>query len=669
MPEFPLDDWTKAGNKGDAQVPMAVQWNDDEDAFEFTSLDGSYYANLEDWNKYLGEFDSYMETVMGPHPETGEGKMWPWFRVVGPAAKDMYESAKKRREATPLIPSEGVDSLGTVWRMIDGDTFQFRPRSGRMLTPIEKKRWQAICKAEKSLFKIVKDEESGGELYQVGLPLSMKMRRVAIEDEDSVHADKESGVSRYDSMVNLLTLGDLGDPGYRHRFPPHGDFTDDPKWEGSPSFNNCLRSTDWMLQQYNTSNTGVITSCVAVGADARTSLAKAHPIAVPPLQAEVLPMPSLEEAIDFLHKSKLPFDPLFLDLSSGPNPMDMTYHEGHAPAGDHKAILGMAGASIGTDTESGMKFCVPFGAVVVPDEEEHARRILREMNWEEVPGARAYKEEWGFCLSDAANNGIPSHGPIASIIYSDELTASSYGGFGIRLTADGAPVPLDQLHLHQPDPLALVFVSASAVGGPKNCAALLAIPEPMAYSAYSPEEREKKVHGWASIAFLHFRRAMSVLMFLDHHNVELVEAKVSRQVRRQAERKNIPISKTVYIRHRMSNGNRPDYDPNAPREIGTTHRFEVIGHTRHFKQGSHVWCKACKGTGEIEGPLLPNGHQDLDECEECGGLGLDRDKLTTCVRRDQHGNLTCPNGCRKEWVPPFVKGDPDAPLIPKARKT
>src|SRR4051812_46028045 len=107
MPEFPLEDWTKAGDKGDAQVPMAVQWNDDADAFEFTSIDGSYYANLEDWNKYLGEFDSHMETVMGPPPETGEGKEWPWFRVVGPAAKDMYESAKKRRGLNPLIPSEG----------------------------------------------------------------------------------------------------------------------------------------------------------------------------------------------------------------------------------------------------------------------------------------------------------------------------------------------------------------------------------------------------------------------------------------------------------------------------------------------------------------------------------------------------------------------------------
>lgn len=69
------------------------------------------------------------------------------------------------------------------------------------------------------------------------------------------------------------------------------------------------------------------------------------------------------------------------------------------------------------------------------------------------------------------------------------------------------------------------------------------------------------------------------------------------------------------------------------RTANYSHRFERRGYTRHVTKGSHA--KA--------------------------------DLIQPCYRRDAEGNLTCPNGCRREWVPPTIVGDEELPFVPKTR--
>lgn len=112
----------------------------------------------------------------------------------------------------------------------------------------------------------------------------------------------------------------------------------------------------------------------------------------------------------------------------------------------------------------------------------------------------------------------------------------------------------------------------------------------------------------------------AVLWFLDSANVELAEASPSRQERRAIERKGGRVAMTVQVRQRkvrpasQSSGNRIEFN----------HRFEVRGHYKHVTHGPHA--KPDK----------------LKPCPRCGV-------------------------CRREWVPPHVKGPEDKPLIPKVR--
>jgi hypothetical protein len=56
-------------------------------------------------------------------------------------------------------------------------------------------------------------------------------------------------------------------------------------------------------------------------------------------------------------------------------------------------------------------------------------------------------------------------------------------------------------------------------------------------------------------------------------------------------------------------------------------------------------------------------------CPRCGGTGLDPDKIKPCTRIDvKTGEKTCPHGCRKIWISPYWKGDPDKPMVVKTRK-
>jgi len=119
-------------------------------------------------------------------------------------------------------------------------------------------------------------------------------------------------------------------------------------------------------------------------------------------------------------------------------------------------------------------------------------------------------------------------------------------------------------------------------------------------------------------------RAVSVLKLLECVGVDLAPASLSRQARRQAERKSESIPLEVHIRR----GPRRRYEPKGDhRPIDYSHRFEVRGHFKHVTRGPEF------NAAPEEKKVIVGGVE--------------------CVRK---------------WCPPFVKGPDDKPLIPKWRK-
>lgn len=117
--------------------------------------------------------------------------------------------------------------------------------------------------------------------------------------------------------------------------------------------------------------------------------------------------------------------------------------------------------------------------------------------------------------------------------------------------------------------------------------------------------------------------ALKALFLLDMSNVEIVTAPVSRQVRRQAERKGETIALSVHVH---SNSKRYTERSGDGRHIEYSHRFRVRGHVKHYPIGTRM------------------ADARPDKCKPCPRCGT----------------------CRRIWTPPFVKGDPDKPLVLKS---
>lgn len=119
--------------------------------------------------------------------------------------------------------------------------------------------------------------------------------------------------------------------------------------------------------------------------------------------------------------------------------------------------------------------------------------------------------------------------------------------------------------------------------------------------------------------------ALKALYLLDSANVEVVEAPLSRQARRQAVRKGAEIAWVIQIR-----------PPKATKQESKegekrlfSHRFEVRGNFAHYKEGSWLY--------EHSAP------EEIRPCPRCGR-------------------------CRRVWREPHVKGPIDKPLAIKVRR-
>lgn len=123
--------------------------------------------------------------------------------------------------------------------------------------------------------------------------------------------------------------------------------------------------------------------------------------------------------------------------------------------------------------------------------------------------------------------------------------------------------------------------------------------------------------------------ALKALWLVQAANMHMEDAPVPRQQRRQVERKNGGIAKVVRI-------TRPTRVPGRREPSGEgrsfSHRFNRRAHYKHVTRGPHA--KA--------------------------------DFIKPCSRRDpKSGELTCPDGCRREYVPSTIIGDDSLPYVPK----
>jgi hypothetical protein len=431
-----------------------------------------------------------------------------------------------------------------------------------------------------------------------------------------------------------------------------------PRWAGTHSYAKvyeaCLQGSavEWVTDKHGNE---VLSGAGLCYLHALGYMQRAHPIVVPSRQVDILPPLTHVEAWALLRDVQLPFPAVYLD---------MTDEDGRIPHGT-----------------------VSF---TEHDPPEHSDTRAPNQLDLSLSGAVLFKDD-----RDGALHVIPF------VRNDDDTRAWQYETIGeVILTGTDMTQAVDMI-IDDMDQIAALSVRPLhiTIGPDATTGYTLAATTGEQLIDYSNRENKADLdsEGGLEMALLHSVAwslaavVARVLMFIDSANVEVREAAapMPKRDRKRAAKRGWPVAATVTIRHRITR--RPNTNGNGEGRH-FRERFEVIGHYNHVRRGSHVRCGACRGQCTVdlwrapisrEGTMVtvdaPGVYQAFDgrlvnaepwrvDCAACNGTGLDRERVKPCQRRDQHGNLTCPDGCRREWVPPTVKGDPDAPLRVKTRR-
>jgi len=409
-----------------------------------------------------------------------------------------------------------------------------------------------------------------------------------------------------------------------------------PKWEGLQGFNTIWRDTCIAASAPGLGEDGLLLTAKTFTARfAAAKLDDCRPISFGKAQLEAVQGITAADGVDaweFYRDSHLPFEPLFLDfcaLGADPSKLQVS-----------SSLIELYGALFCEDaTPFRQTLFIPFGLC-----EERDRRPVKQQDqinpsYSELAGPVGQ-------LTVHVNQPLLDPASVAVVRGAGGYAACSL--IPVRQIAqlchdwlrDDSPVSLDGIsHLlaSAPPDWALIIgaqpeISAALDNG-QHSAEEWRIP---LEDAFPPHEAEENINSLliTGLTILHqFQAAVDALYFLDSRNVTIEDAEVSRQVRRQIERSDgeIQIAQTVRV------------GPTKVRRNGSTqgrggaanysHRFERRGYSRHVTKGSHAKV----------------------------------DLVRPCFRRDEEGELTCPSGCRREWVPPTIIGDQDLPFVPKSR--
>lgn len=362
-----------------------------------------------------------------------------------------------------------------------------------------------------------------------------------------------------------------------------------------------------------------VTDMMRMGGTARNAfhvmraMQRAHPITVDPEQINVLPeWESIEDCVDYATHVRLPFECLFLDCEL---PTRSTRPSELPLFGDKLQFLGGLVAR-----EGDMLILVPFIRVL--------NRSDVEIMQIDGGGVRTSDNKidvtyfsWGAVTFNLRDNPAASRqddmfdnstmfreSEAQTLGLDFKLWDIDLGWLRAQLAANNPEDPnnfklnMDMDYPHDPNPCRVHLIPPTG------------------------EHPESRVAGLTSALFRGAGEMLKILYFLDTPNIELVDAPLTRQIRRQAERSGAIIAKTIFVKHSQRRSAPTDHDD--AEHLDYSHRFEVRGHWKYYPEGTR--------TADARPDLL----------RYVPGRGM----------------------CRKIWCPPFVKGPEDKPLVVKTRR-
>ena len=420
-----------------------------------------------------------------------------------------------------------------------------------------------------------------------------------------------------------------------------------PKWEGLHSFDKAWDATvSLALEDEIIPGTNIYSGRATIATRTARILARSMPINFGKAQLGAVLGLCRSDGVDpfeFLREHRAAFDLLFLDYS------DITASPSMIE--DAKgAFVELYGASYWRSTDDNVSI-VPFGARMHVDDQ--SRQIVGQID----PDT---EDQWP----------LPLESPIGALMILEDSAVTTPKQAYVTYRAEDrnandvemqAVIPLRSL----PDLVDRFFDDLGtaqfedlrnapadiviAVGGQPALSMIFAeelvrleedlgrTPSEIGLTATEfetlPEAPARSILADAVMVLKQSEAVIDSLYFLDSHNVTIEDADVSRQVRRRAERSGGEIQIARVVRVGPTKIRRtPTKDKGGTANY--SHRFERRGYTRHVTKGSHA----------------------------------KPDLIQPCYRRDAEGNLTCPNGCRREWVPPTIVGDEELPFVPKSRR-
>ena len=500
--------------------------------------------------------------------------------------------------------------------------------SGRFNTPGEVEEWAqgillgASDARREEAHQIVKDADVPDNLYTVAMASTIE------------HLDKGTPAPLTKAAIEGISQSVQGYTDEHAAEWLNADPADEQprRYGGAPSFHKAWEGTLANLP-LETDRRGQTLRYSAAGLVYRRALPRfpnAHPLSILPEQVNAIPMMDVPEVVEYGQIVDLPLDPLYIDF---------TDERGRGLVLDLRGLnlRGFNERYERAAKEAGLDRAIPAAHIVgvllysthEQDDEAGKRGLVA------VPFT-------------STKYGVESPGGMM-IDRSDpprrNMTVAGAHSIETGMTIDGT--------------VTVYGPGAWTAGTPTLPASVCpALPKDVARDA----ELWDGADGIAALTYVATERALSCIQMLASANVEIVSARTTMEKRdvKRADKRGWPIADTVFVRvPRRRVRRHPDAEDSNDRSTRVfTHRFEVVGHHKHFQHGAAVVCRVCMGRDD-----------DQPKCERCKGTGLDPAKITPCARRDEAtGELTCPNGCRKVWNPPAIKGPEDKPLVPKARR-
>lgn len=440
-----------------------------------------------------------------------------------------------------------------------------------------------------------------------------------------------------------------------------------PKWAGSPSYAQFAEYVDTRgaVEWFGAPNEddSMLSPLGSICLKATTGLRKARPIVFDKAQLDVLPQLRDAEAWDYAMKLQLPFESCYLDFMSpdGKTTPECTVTwEFEDESRTHELTVALAGVLF-TRAKDDIYLITPYQALYDKVTETCVLAPTGEVAVLQNDQTPLPPVRWPMKSTQQVGGGLYG---ISAFLTDREIPRS--------------PAPADLAGRHTEDVIAEFGRPCWPIGVMPaldkrtvlDAAQISSSTERYVEATWDPrdvnEDVMKMERALCFTTAVGASYGLSAMYFIEALNVEVVDVPMHRRDRKRAEKRNWPIASTVRVHRtirRSSSRSEGTGDGNR-----LTYQTQTAGHYNHVTKGSHVRCRKCGG--EQGRNVEKDGVIVWQECAQCKATGgLDPELVKPCPRRDKRtGALTCPDGCRREWVPDHWRGPADAPAVPKLRK-